>query len=179
MHELEFLFNLTDDFLDVFLKVAFMNALKKRHADSNCVAGQISTWALWFLIYLIIPLFIPIRGTSWSTPFLDMTKSPWIRRPLPWLLYVWTGHPPPLTKIWRWWDCTACLKIHVRVYALSTADFNLCLKQRACRTRSRSCASVSWPGSIRPYSGPTPCCRSRRAAFWMQKWRQRYQINSY
>lgn len=61
---------------------------------------------------------------------------------------------------------------------LSTADFQR-VPQRACPTRSRSCVSASWPGSTRPYSGPTPCCRSRRAAFSMQKWRQRYRIRSH
>lgn len=49
------------------------------------------------------------------------------------------------------------------------------VKQRVCPTRSRSCVSVSWPGSIRPYSEPTPSCRNRKEASWMLKWKRRYK----
>lgn len=51
---------------------------------------------------------------------------------------------------------------------------SVCQTKRVYPPRSRSCVSVSWPGSIRPYSEPMPYCRNRKEAFWMQKWKQRY-----
>lgn len=91
--------------------------------------GRISRSSFVFLNWLDqSTLFSPLRGTSWSTHFSDTTKSRWTRRHRPWLPYVWTGRPAPLTKIWRWWDRASRLKVLVRVYVLSAADFDACLK---------------------------------------------------
>lgn len=46
---------------------------------------------------------------------------------------------------------------------------------RVSRMRSQSCVSASWPGSTRPCSEPMPCCRNRREAYWMPRWKPRYR----
>lgn len=141
-------------------------------------AARISRWALWFLIDVTGPLFPPrqrhivvdtffgydeesMDSETSSVASLRMDRTP--------------ATPDEDLEMVR--PCFPAQSSCPRV------PFKRCwlplVPPRACPTRSRSCVSVSWPESTRPYSGPTPCCRSRRAAFWMQKWRQRYWINSH
>lgn len=177
MQKLEFIFSLTE-FIDVFLKGAFRDTVtikRKPHIDSNIPAENQRT--VFFSLFdhstffphqrhIVVDTFFGYDEESMDSETSSVASLRMDRTP---------ATPDEDLEMVR----TCIPSQNVCLFVCFKHCWFQLVHQRACPMRSRSCVSVSWPGSIRPYSGPTPCCRSRRAAFWMQKWRQRYRIDSH